>query len=265
MRTLRPISEIPPASLRSLRGLVFDVDGTVTEGARLSAEAFGAMWDLCRSGLVLVAATGRPLGWARVMVQHWPVVVALGENGAGWHWRDGESVKTAYFDSAVDRAAQGVLLQRIGDRVAKEMPHIRPSEDTGLRLCDSAFDIGETQCVSEGDRAKLRALIRDEGARVTESSVHMHAVPGGWDKASGLLRALKGVSGTELDEELDRWLYVGDSANDGPAFGLFPLSVGVRNVLRAGDALSTLPSYVTGADEGAGFSELANHILAARR
>ncbi len=260
-----PITALPHASLRSLRGLIFDVDGTVTEEGRLSPEAFCAMWDLHRSGIILIAATGRPLGWARVMVQHWPVAAALGENGAGWHWRNGESVRTAYFASEVEREGHAVLLERIRGRVAKEMPGIKQSEDSGLRVCDLAFDIGETQIVPEQERAALRALMRDEGATVTESSVHMHAVPGEWDKASGLERALAGVFGVQLQEEIDRWVYVGDSANDASAFARFPLSVGVANVMDAGDALTTLPAFITDAAEGAGFAELARCVLAARR
>ncbi len=41
-----------------------------------------------------------------------------------------------------------------------------------------------------------------------------------------------------LDDELDHWVYVGDSTNDARMFGHFPHSVGVANVARFCDRSS---------------------------
>jgi hydroxymethylpyrimidine pyrophosphatase-like HAD family hydrolase len=68
----------------------------------------------------------------------------------------------------------------------------------------------------------------------------------------------------DLDAERDRWIYVGDSTNDAAMFGHFPHSVGVANVARFWDRLAHRPRYVTQAERGAGFAEVAQAVLAAR-
>ena len=45
---------------------------------------------------------------------------------------------------------------------------------------------------------------------------------------------------------------------------IFPLSVGVANVVKYRDRLKYLPAYVTSKSEGAGFYELAELIIAAQ-
>jgi hydroxymethylpyrimidine pyrophosphatase-like HAD family hydrolase len=90
--------------------------------------------------------------------------------------------------------------------------------------------------------------------------VHAHAIPGPWDKAKGVARALQEVLGIDLDTELDRWVFVGDSGNDAAAFEVFPKSVGVANVRDHLDRLPTPPRYVTDSDRGLGFAELAAHL-----
>ena len=57
-------------------------------------------------------------------------------------------------------------------------------------------------------------------------------------------------------------LTVGDSPNDASLFNpqLFPLSVGVANVLDYANELSYQPAYVTQGVEGEGFCELAQYL-----
>ena len=80
----------------------------------------------------------------------------------------------------------------------------------------------------------------------------------------GLVRALGDVLGINLAAERDRWVFVGDSGNDAAAFDYFENSVGVANVRAHLDRLPTPPRYVTDAERGAGFAELAAHLVAAR-
>jgi hydroxymethylpyrimidine pyrophosphatase-like HAD family hydrolase len=56
---------------------------------------------------------------------------------------------------------------------------------------------------------------------------------------------------------------VGDSPNDASLFNpqLFPLSVGVANVLDYASELIYQPAYVTTAVEGEGFCELARYLI----
>ncbi len=62
-----------------------------------------------------------------------------------------------------------------------------------------------------------------------------------------------------------RFVYVGDSFNDAPLFGAIPLSVGVANVRPLLAGLDHPPRFITRAEEGRGFEELARAVLRARK
>ena len=110
---MQPIQELPQATARELIGVAFDIDDTVTRDGRLELDAFRAMHDLAGSGLHLVACTGRPIGWIDVVVRHWPVTAGVGENGAGWIWRDGDAFRENYFDPPERRESYGNLFARV--------------------------------------------------------------------------------------------------------------------------------------------------------
>jgi HAD superfamily hydrolase (TIGR01484 family) len=243
-----------------IRGVVFDIDDTVTRNGILEPAAYSAMHRLAETGFDLVAVTGRPLGWADVFARLWPVRLAVGENGAGWAWVDGAGMHEGYFCGELERDQQMVLLDRIRREAAVSMPHVRTTNDYRARRCDLAFDVGESVSLPRTDIDALIALIERLGARSSVSTVHAHAIPGPWDKAKGVARALQEVLGIDLDTELDRWVFVGDSGNDAAAFEVFPKSVGVANVRDHLDRLPTPPRYVTDSDRGLGFAELAAHL-----
>lgn len=248
----------------SLRGLVFDIDDTVTRNGVLEPSAYAAMHQLATAGFELVAVTGRPLGWADVLARQWPVRVAVGENGAGWSWVEGRRFNEGYFCSERERGQQARLLERIRTEVARAMPHVLVSSDDRARRCDLAFDIGELVSLPEADIDTLVSLIEGFGVASSVSTVHAHAVPGPWNKASGVARALADAMGIDLDAELDRWVFVGDSGNDAEAFAYFPNSVGVANVRAHLDRLPSPPRYVTDTDRGKGFAELSAHLVGGR-
>jgi HAD superfamily hydrolase (TIGR01484 family) len=261
---MRPLAELDGGSCRALIGVAFDIDDTVTRDGRLELPAFQAMYGLVAAGLHLVAVTGRPLGWADVVANHWPVDVAVGENGAGWVWREGKVPREGYFEPEERRNAYPELFQRVRRRVARELPHVRPAIDQRARRCDLAFDIGETVQLPAADIERLIALIEAEGARCAVSSVHAHVVPGDWDKARGIERAVREALDLDTDRDRKHWLFIGDSGNDAPAFEYFPLSVGVSNIRDCVTQPATLPRFITHADRGRGFAEMAEHVLRGR-
>ena len=67
--------------------------------------------------------------------------------------------------------------------------------------------------------------------------------------------------GIDLDAERERFVFVGDSPNDAPMFAYFPNAVGVANVRTFAGRMPALPAYVTDAEAGAGFAELADFLL----
>ncbi len=249
--------ELDPAGVR---GVVFDIDDTVTRNGVLEPDAYAAMHQLSGAGFELVAVTGRPLGWTDVIARLWPVRVAVGENGAGWTWVDETGTHEGYFCDEAERAEQAILLDTIRRRAAVVMPHVQTTNDRRHRRCDLAFDVGESVSLPRAEIDALVELIEGLGARSSVSTVHAHAVPGPWDKAEGVARALRDVLGIDLGSQLERWVFVGDSGNDAAAFERFPKSVGVANVREHLDRLPIPPRYVTDGDRGHGFSEIAAHL-----
>lgn len=256
---MRPLAG---ASLAGIDGLAFDVDDTLTTRGALSPDAYDALARLAAAGVRLVALTGRPLGWADAMASMWPITAAVGENGAGWAWREGHALRIGYADDPVTRAEQRDVLAAIRREVHERLPAIREACDQPARRCDLAFDVGESERPSAADVGALVAIIEAHGARALVSSVHAHAVPGRWDKARGAAGAVRDALGEPLDPA--RWLFVGDSPNDEAAFAFFTHTVGVANVREHLGALRVAPAWVTDAERGAGFVEVAEALLRAR-
>jgi HAD superfamily hydrolase (TIGR01484 family) len=254
---MKSYRELDPAGIW---GVVFDIDDTVTRDGVLEPDAYAAMHRLAGAGFELVAVTGRPLGWTDVIARLWPVRIAVGENGAGWAWVDEAGIHEGYFCDESERAEQAKLLDTIRRKVAAAMPHVQATNDHRHRRCDLAFDVGESVSLPRADIDALIALIEGLGARSSVSTVHAHAIPGPWDKAEGVARALRDVLGIDLSHELEHWVFVGDSGNDAAAFARFPKSVGVANVREHLDRLPIPPRYVTDAERGRGFAEIASHL-----
>jgi HAD superfamily hydrolase (TIGR01484 family) len=249
---------------RRLTGVCFDIDDTVTRQGTLELSAYAALFRLAEAGLRLIAVTGRPLGFAEVAARMWPIAAAVGENGAGFAARRGHGIELGYWDDAPTRAQQAGKLDAIRQRVAREMPDVVVSSDNWARRCDLAFDVGEEQQLPRAQIDRLVAIIRDEGALATVSSVHAHAQLGQHDKAQGVARAAHVLWGMNAEQAQNELLFVGDSGNDAAAFAWFTHSAGVANVARHLDRLPRPPRYVATAEYGAGFAEIAHELLTKR-
>ena len=262
---MEPLERMPASEARALRGVCFDVDDTVTTQGVLDPEAYQSLFALREAGLTLVAVTGRPLGFAEIIARTWPVHAAVGENGAGYLAKVEGRLRTGYWDPADVRIQQQATLARIRERVARALPHVAVSSDGWARRCDLAFDLGEEAQLPRADIDRLTALIEEEGATTSVSSIHAHAQLGDHDKARGLVHALGALWNLEAEEVRTRFLFVGDSGNDAAAFAWFALTAGVANVAHHLDRLPVPPRFVATRAAGAGFAEIARTVLALRR
>jgi len=261
---MKPLELLPREPCQTLVGVVFDVDDTLTRDGTIEREAFESLWRLADAGIHRIAVTGRPLGWAEVMAMHWPIDAAVGENGAGWFWREGANLREGYFDSENQRENHREVFARIVARVGRDLPHVRQPLDQRARRCDLAFDVAERDHLSSVDVGALVALIESEGARALVSSVHVHAQMSSCDKARGAERAARDALGLHLESTRTSWIFVGDSGNDAAAFAWFPVSVGVANVVDHLERIELHPVFITRLDRGRGFAEVVDHILRAR-
>lgn len=267
---MRPLSKLDREEVTRITGIFFDLDDTVLTHGVLGRAAYGALWDLHDAGLRLVAVTGRPSGWAEVLVRQWPIDGAVTENGAVFVVREGHGVSVIEDGSAQEVAERRARLEALVTRVREVMPNVALADDVHARRSDVAWDIGERAKLPEEEIAALARLVVAFGARTTRSTVHLHASFERDDKASGAIRFVRDRFGEDPGRALYRWAFVGDSANDAACFAAFYATFGVANVRRfvlggRGESrMSIPPRWIAPAERGQGFAEIAHALLAAR-
>ena len=79
-----------------LKGVLCDIDDTLTLHGRLVPEAFVMLQKLQDRDIRVVPVTGRPGGWADQIARVWPVDGVVGENGGLWYWFDGKKLQRRF-------------------------------------------------------------------------------------------------------------------------------------------------------------------------
>lgn len=259
---MRPFSDITAEELSGIRFILTDIDDTVTNGGKLTAEAYGAMWRLHEAGFGVVPVTGRPAGWCSLIVREWPVAGVVGENGAFAFYLSGGKFRTLLHPNVDADANQ--KLQMLTDAVLKAVPGSRVSSDQFSGIYELAIDYCEDEPrLPISDAEKIAEICRSLGAEAKISSVHVDTWFGNYNKREMALLFFKEILGVEDPQQ--QILYFGDSLNDEPMFEYFPLSCGVANIRRFERSFGHLPSFVTEGEGGYGFAEAVNGILKKRK
>ena len=258
---MKPLVELPAGAIR---GLLFDIDDTLTTRGKLTAEAYAALERLHASGKRAVAVTGRPAGWCDHMARLWPVDAVVGENGAFYFRYANGRLRRRYHDAPEVRARNRERLTRIAERIVAAVPGCAIAADQPYRETDLAIDYCEDVpplplAVAE----RIADLMRAAGLQAKVSSIHVNGWLGDYDKLAMTRRLFADEFHIELERERSAVVYVGDSPNDAPMFDFFPCSVGVANVQRFAGVIATPPKYITRASAGAGFAEVVRHVLGA--
>jgi len=265
---VRPLSLMPDTVAAAVEVVFADIDDTLTDDGRLSAEAYQALEDLSQAGLAVAPITGRPAGWCDMIARFWPVAGVVGENGAFYfaYDRPARRMRRVFAADAAERERNRRRLSDVRARILAEVPGAAVSADQAYREADLAIDFCED--VAPLDRAhiaRIKAIFEAEGALAKVSSIHVNGWFGQYDKLTMTRRFAAEVIGLDLDHARERAVFVGDSPNDAPMFGFFPHSCGVANVLRFAGELEAEPAYVAAERGGRGFVEVARRLLAARR
>ena len=260
---------------RELVGVFTDIDDTLTTDGAITPDALAALHGLKASGLSVVAITGRPIGWCEPFAQTWPVDAMVAENGAVAFIHNKISLQATppwdsllskiYQQNASTRASNFQRMQAVAQRLLREVPGATLAQDSPGRETDIAIDHSEFTQLPPEQIAQVVQIMQAEGMAATVSSIHINGWYGEHNKLSGARWIVQQLYQRELDAELARWAYVGDSANDQLMFQHFAHSVGVANILGVAAQLSHLPRYITAAERGAGFAEVAAAVLAARQ
>jgi HAD superfamily hydrolase (TIGR01484 family) len=262
---MRPISEWPLDQRRAIRGVLTDIDDTLTTHGRLTPDVLNALDRLRAAGLALIAVTGRPTYWALPLLRLCGLHAVIAENGASAFWLDDKGVQQSVFYADEDtRRAHRTALEAFALRMRERFPHVPVADDAPQRVGDLAFDIGETITPLPPDEVEqVLAFMRGQGFHATASSIHAHASLVPFSKQEMAQRVLEEVFGVDDASARASFAFVGDSGNDASMFAHYPQSVGVANIAPFLERLPKAPAYVTRQGYGAGFAEAASMLLAA--
>lgn len=260
-----PLRSWPEDARRGVLGVFTDIDDTLTTEGAITADALAALGALKSAGLHVIPITGRPVGWSEPFAQAWPVDAIVAENGAVALVRvAGGRLRKLYQQPSAERAENFARMQRVLARIEREVPGARRAQDSAGRETDIAIDHSEFTQLPQERIDEVVALMRSEGMNATVSSIHINGWYGAHHKLSGARWIARTLLDLDLDAQIGRWVYVGDSTNDVLMFEHFPHSVGVANIRRFAGQLSHEPAYVTEGERGAGFSEVARAVLSLR-
>ena len=282
---MKPLADWPVEARRQIVGVFTDIDDTLTTDGAITPDALQALTDLKSAGLVVIPITGRPIGWCERFMggaTPWPVDAMVAENGGvafvQEHTKTSicqiglepplnlrEPLSKLYQQDAATRVTNQTLMQKIATRVMFEVPGVFLTRDSAGRETDIAFDYNEYAHLPPETVQRVLAILQREGLQTTVSSIHIHGCFGNFNKWLGASWIVRELLGRDLAQELDHWVFVGDSGNDQAMFERFTHSVGVANIRRFSDQLTHLPSYITPTERGAGFAEVTTAILTARQ
>jgi HAD superfamily hydrolase (TIGR01484 family) len=273
---LSPLVDWPLQARRKIVGVFTDIDDTLTTHGSITPDALQALADLKAAGLYVIPITGRNIGWceqfaignAQTGAAPWPLDAMMAENGALAFAPQPLSdmrklLSKRYQQDAATRTANQARMAEVALRVERALPGVLRSSDVGGRETDLSFDYAEFAQLPPETVQQVVAMLQAEGMHTTVSSIHIHGCYGSFNKWQGACWIVRELWGRDLAQELDRWVFVGDSGNDQAMFEHFTHSVGVANIARFVPQLTHLPQYVTPSERGAGFAEVADAILKA--
>ena len=263
---MMPLDLWPAEERRQLVGVFTDIDDTLTTDGLATGDALAAIAALRDAGLHVIPITGRPMGWSDPFAREWPVDAIVAENGAVALIHTGPGgLRKIYQQGEAVRRMNYERMQRVARRIVAEIPGAMLSRDSAGRETDIAIDHSEYATLLPSCIARVVQLMQDEGMNASVSSIHINGWYGNHNKLSGARWIVRELFGRELDAEIERWAYVGDSTNDVLMFEHFPHSIGVANIRRFEAELTPPPRYITRGERGAGFAEVVEAILSAGR
>lgn len=271
---MQPLAQWPPP--QGLRGILTDIDDTLTTDGAITPDALAALAALKTAGLAVIPITGRPVGWSETFAATWPVDATVAENGAVAlvpaqtelspiallpNEDRRKQLSKIYQQDAATRTANFARMQQVLAQIERDVPGAVRATDSPGRECDIAIDHSEFTTLPQAAIDQCVAIMRAAGMNATVSSIHINGWFGEHNKLEGARWIVRTLFGRDLDAEIDQWVYVGDSTNDQLMFQHFPHSVGVANIARFVPQLQHLPSYVTRGERGAGFAEVVRAVL----
>jgi HAD superfamily hydrolase (TIGR01484 family) len=262
---LQPLKQFKLAARRNIRVLLSDIDDTMTNDGLLPSSTLRALEEIQQAGILVVPVTGRPAGWCDHIARMWPVDAVVGENGAFYFAYDqsARKMRSGFVKDEAERARDRAKLNDLRTSILAAVPGAGIASDQDYRIADLAIDFCEdVEPLPSAAIDKIVSQFAEAGATAKISSIHVNGWFGDYDKLSMSRRCLAEMFDIDMDAENESIVFAGDSPNDCPMFGFFKNSVGVANVRHF--ELPEEPAFVTDAESGNGFAELAACLLAAQ-
>lgn len=251
-----PLADVVNSDLfKNIRLIATDMDGTLTQNGKFTPELLQAFDDLFHANIQVIIVTGRSAGWVSGLANYLPIVGAIAENGGLFYPSTGEA--QILLTAIPNLSAHRQQLAEVFQKLQLQFSQICESSDNVFRITDWTFDVRGLSLVQ---LQELSERCHELGWGFTYSNVQCHIKPLDQDKATGLLKVLHKYFPQYIPEQV---ACVGDSPNDEALFNpsYFPISVGVANALEYANQLKHQPAYITTAEEGKGFCELAREIM----
>ena len=259
---MKPLAELDAGGITAV---LADIDDTLSTDGKLTAAAYQALERLQQAGLRVVPVTGRPAGWCDHIARMWPVDAVVGENGAFYFYYANGRLERRFEADEASRAGKRARLQAIAARIVAAVPGCALASDQAYRESDLAIDYCEdVPPLPLAAAERIAALMQEAGLTAKVSSIHVNGWFGDYDKLATTRRLFAERFGLDIEKANRQIVFAGDSPNDAPMFAFFQNSVGVANVRKFEKLLAHKPRYITRAAAGAGFAELAEHLLVAK-
>ncbi|MBN2054406.1 HAD-IIB family hydrolase [bacterium] len=253
---------MPLADRKAIKGILTDIDDTITNQGKLLPKAYEALAMARDAGLLVIPITGRPAGWCDHIARMWPVDGVVGENG-GFYFtmREGKLSKRYIMDRET-RIANRRKLDRIAEEILAAVPGAGIASDQQYREFDLAIDFCEdVPRLPMSEVQRIVDIFTAHGAVAKISSIHVNGWFGRYDKLTMCKLFFQEIHGIDLNSARDRFLFAGDSPNDEPMFAFFTNSVGVENIKDFEALLRHRPAYLAQGRGGHGFRRLVEVLL----
>lgn len=238
---------------KRIQYVISDVDDTITSNGRISPFTLGALYSLRRKEKNTFLVTGGSYGWGDCYMRQWPVDGVIAESGAVLFVRDEDDSVQALFNPIINQAE--VIKKK--NELLKKTEGLPLSSDQPARLFDIAYDKNK---MDEAEIKVLKNILSFSGAYYSESSIHINAWFGDYNKLSAVKYFLSKVYKIKENDLLNKGIYVGDSFNDQELFGYFPTSIGMHSVEEKRNEFKTLPLYITEEGSGLGFCSVVEAL-----
>lgn len=222
-----------------------DIDGTITkddEKCCIPYQVIRMIETLNENDIRVVFVTGRSYGWCKAMIELYPILGIIGENGAFYIHSNG---------------IEKVFSSSVSDLLSKKLRSFIPfdyylANDQFSRCFDVAIDLNG---LNKDEIDFIQNICKKKHISCKISSIHINCWIGNYDK----LYALKQFVDFNCIDFKDCF-YIGDSPNDAPIFKFKQIqSVAVGNIINFDHEYH--PSIVYRKKYYKGFLDFCNDVL----